>query len=88
MIRLELTNEEAALIDAALSLFQQQMVSNIGAIKETMQIYGEDQEAKEILKGSIEVREDIDRMIERLDKAQSISVKKSNINRYKKFKKK
>lgn len=86
MINLQITNKEAALIDAALSLFHQQMVSNIGSIKETMIEFGDEKEGKELLEGSLSVKNDTEKLLKRLEQF-IVDDEKSSNSRIKKLKK-
>lgn len=86
-IKLELTQEGVALIDAALSLLHQNVVSQIGAIKESNQVYGETDSSNEILKGAEEVKNDIERMFKHIQLQQSTLVDAVKLRKIKRFKK-
>ena len=61
-ITITLNNDEVAIIDAALSLLHQNMVSQIGAIKEGIIEFGNDDEHQELLKGALDIKVEIEEL--------------------------
>lgn len=86
-IRLELTQEGVALIDAALSMLHQTVVSQIGAIKEDNKEYGNTDNNDELLKGAQEVKLDIENMFRYIDLQQSAVVDVDKLRKLKRLKK-
>ena len=61
-LTITLDENKVALIDAALSLLHQNMISQIGAIKEGILQFGDDEEHQELLKGALDIKDDIEEL--------------------------
>lgn len=61
-LNITLNEDKVAIIDAALSLLHQNIVSQIGAIKEGIIEFGDDDEHQELLKGALDVKVDIEEL--------------------------
>lgn len=85
--KLELNEERVALLDAALSLLHQTVVSQIGAIKEDNQVYGETEGNNELLEGAEEVKADIEELFRYIDMQQTPRIDKDKMRKLKRLKK-
>lgn len=75
IITLKINDDDAALLDAALSLLHQNIVSQIGAIKEGIAQYGNDEESMELLQGAQGIKKDIEDFQLRMERIQEANNK-------------
>ena len=85
--KLELNENRVALLDAALSLLHQTVVSQIGAIKEDNHVYGSTQENDELLKGAEEVKTDIEELFRYIESMQAPKIDKDKMRKLQRLKK-